>query len=594
MNSFVPSFRARILLLVLTVVVVPMALLGLWLTRSAPRSVQEWLTGELEETLDRTVARIGSNWLKQRSDLLFLGDHADVQRILLTQSSLAGPDGSVARIDGGQATAAALPGSGDSRSLPSGTTATGPVPAGLRELFDDLDASVTAATIRDRHGQDLWTLRRAALDPSERTTVEQPLRVRLQIYQRFPARELGTLEADITLEGLLGDQGLATSLPGVVLGAFDAGRDLALLPLPFDPQLLDRPTFFWGGIDEEWLTARRRMADPPLVLVAAAPLSPFAGPFDDAAGRGTWLLAMVALGGLLAAWLLTGRLTHSLQRLVTAAEAVSQGDLEANVGDPGPDEVGRVARAFNTMTSSLRNTLAELADRERLAAVGEFAASLAHEVRNPLTAIRIDLQRVEERLPADSPLREPQARALREIGRLDQTVSETLDVARTGQWCGTVVDLAIPLRAAADAAAPAFGGCKAVLDLSALDDRVPAVRGDVAALEQLFLNLMLNAAGALGPGGRAWVELDQEPGHIVVAIRDTGTGIEPEMLERVFQPLYTTRSDGTGLGLTIARRIVDQHRGEIEIESEVGEGTTVRVRLPAQRGSAPVRVRQAL
>ena len=548
MNSFVPSFRARILLLVLTVAVVPMVLLGLWLTRSAPRSVQEWLTGELEETLDRTVARIGSNWLKQRSDLLFLGDHADVQRILLTESSPAAPDG--------------------------------PVPAGLRELFDDLDASVTAATIRDRHGQDLWTLRRVELDPPDRATAEQPLRVRLPIYQRFPARELGTLEADIALEGLLGVGGLATSLPGVVLGAFDAESDLPLLPLPFDPRLLDQPTFFWGGIDEEWLTARRRMTDPPLVLVAAAPLSPFAGPFDDAARRGTWLLAMVALGGLLAAWLLTGRLTRSLQRLVTAAESVSQGDLGANVGDPGPDEVGRVARAFNTMTSSLRNTLAELADRERLAAVGEFAASLAHEVRNPLTAIRIDLQRVEERLPPDSPLREPQARALREIGRLDQTVSETLDVAKTGQWRAAVVDLAKPLRAAADAAAPAFVERKAALDLSALDGRVSAVRGDAAALEQLFLNLMLNAAGALGPGGRAWVEVDGAADRAVVAIRDTGTGIEPEMLERVFQPLYTTRADGTGLGLTIARRIVEQHRGDIEIESQPGQGTTVRVTFP--------------
>lgn len=580
MNAFVPSFRARILVLVLTVAVVPMALLGLWLTRSAPRSVQEWLSAELEETLDRTVARIGSNWLRQRSDLLFLGDDDAVQRTLLGLSGGTTRDRSDARQDIDETAVVALSTTGASRSLPSGAAAAGPVPAGLRELFGNLDASVTAVTIRDLHGQELWTLRRAELDPSDRTTVEPPLRVQLQIHQRFPARELGTLEADMALEGLLGNQGLATSLPGVVLGAFDAERDTPLLPLPFDPRLLDEPTFFWGGVDEEWLTARRRMTDPPLVLVAAAPLSPFAGPFDEAARRGTWLLATVALSGLLAAWLLTGRLTHSLQRLVAAAEAVAHGDLEAHVADPGADEVGRVASAFNTMTSSLSNTLAELADRERLAAVGEFAASLAHEVRNPLTAIRIDLQRVEERLPADSPLREPQARALREIGRLDLTVSETLDVAKTGQWRGTPIDLASPLRAAGEAAAPAFIERKAVLDLGALDGRNASVRGDAAALEQLFLNLMLNAAGALGPGGRAWVELDEEPGHAVVAIRDTGTGIEPEMLERVFQPLYTTRPDGTGLGLTIARRIVEQHRGEIAIESEVGRGTTVRVRLP--------------
>jgi len=557
MKFLSPSFRARILLVVLTVAVVPMVLLGLWLTRSASRSGQELLRSRLDDALDRTVARIGSNWLKQRSDLLFLGEETDVQRVLL------------GALEQGDA--------GSSRSGPVG----GAVPTSLGDRFQDLDESVATATIRDRRGQELWTLHRADF-AGDATPVEPALRVELPIHQRFPARELGTLEADIALEGLLGDQGVSPPLAGIVLGAFDAERGVPLLPLPFDPQLLDQPGFAWGG--DDWLTARRRMTEPPLILVAAAPLSPFAGPFDDAARRGTWLLAAVALGGLLAAWLLTGRLTQSLQRLVTAAESVSEGDLEAHVEDAGEDEVGRVARAFNTMTSSLRNTLAELADRERLAAVGEFAASLAHEVRNPLTAIRIDLQRVEERLAPDSPLREPQARALREIGRLDQTVSETLDVAKTGQWRAAVVDLEKPLRAAADAASPAFVERKAALDLSALDGRVLAVRGDDAALEQLFLNLMLNAAGALGPGGRAWVEVDEEPGHAVVAIRDTGTGIEPEMLERVFQPLYTTRADGTGLGLTIARRIVEQHRGDIEIESEVGRGTTVRIRLPLQPG----------
>ena len=238
--------------------------------------------------------------------------------------------------------------------------------------------------------------------------------------------------------------------------------------------------------------------------------------------------------------------------------------------------------------ASLRRTLSELADRERLAAVGEFAASLAHEVRNPLTAIRIDLQRVEERLPSDSPLREPQSRALKEISRLDATVSEALDVARTGRWRIGVVDLRAPLRAAADAAAHAFTERQATLDLTGLSDRPLVVLGDASALEQLFLNLFLNAAAALGPGGRAWIEVGEEPADAVVAVRDSGTGIAPEMLDNVFQPLYTTRPDGTGLGLTVARRIVDEHGGQIEIESAVGQGTTVRVRVPLEPGSGGI------
>lgn len=551
MSLLTPSFRTRILLVVLMVGVVPMALIGLWITRSASRSGQDLLRSRLVEALDGSVTRIASNWLRQRSDLLFLGEDEEVQRILLSEAR--GPRA-------------------------------GAVPPSLTRLFRDLDASVVAATVRDLEGNEIWTLSRTDSGLTQGDRSEPTLRVELPIHRRFPAGELGMLEVDITLEGLLGDASLSPSLAGVVMGAVDTRRNVPLLPLPFDPDLLAQPRFSWGG--DEWLTARRGMTEPPLVLVAAAPLSPFAGPFQDAARRGAWLLALVAFAGLVAAWLLTGRLTRSLERLVAAAEAVSQGELETNVEGAGADEVGRVARAFNTMTASLRRTLAELADRERLAAVGEFAASLAHEVRNPLTAIRIDLQRVEERLPADSPLREPQARALREISRLDATVSETLDVARTGRWQAALVDLAVPLNAAAHAAEHAFEARHATLDLSGMNGRVPAIPGDVRALEQLFLNLLLNAAAALGPGGRAWIQVDQAAGEAVVAVGDTGTGIEAEMLERIFQPLYTTRTDGTGLGLTVARRIVDQHRGRIEVESEVGEGTTVRVHLPLRRSGA--------
>jgi signal transduction histidine kinase len=541
-----PSFRSRIMLVVLAVAVVPLALIGLWLTRSASRSGQELLRTRLDDALDGTVTRIGRNWLLLRSDLLFLGDDEDVQRALIAESGRPGE-----------------------------------APAPLRRRFRDMDGGVVAATIRDSDGRELWRLTHAGDEGGSARDVGPTLRVALPIHQRFPSRELGTLEVDLELVALLGGTGTSPSVAGLVLGAVDAKRDAPLLPLPFDPALLDRQTFEWGG--DEWLTARRRMSDPPLTLTAAAPLSAFAGPFEAASRRGTWLLAAVALAGLIAAWLLTGRLTRSLERLVTAAEAVSHGDLEARVESAGTDEVGRVAHAFNTMTASLRRTLAELADRERLAAVGEFAASLAHEVRNPLTAIRIDLQRVEERLPADSPLRAPQARALKEISRLDATVSETLDVARAGRWRTALVDLATPIRAAADAAAPAFAEREAMLDLSGLDEQAQ-IRGDPAALEQLFLNLLLNAAAALGPGGRAWIDVAQQPDQTIVAVRDNGTGIPAEMIDRIFQPLYTTRPDGTGLGLTVARRIVDQHRGSIKIESREGAGTTVRVRLPVHRG----------
>jgi signal transduction histidine kinase len=246
--------------------------------------------------------------------------------------------------------------------------------------------------------------------------------------------------------------------------------------------------------------------------------------------------------------------------------------------------VARVARSFNAMTTNLRRTVGELAQRESLASLGEFSASLAHEIRNPLTSVRIDLQRVAEKVPGDSTLSRPLARALGEIQRLDGTVAGVLRLARSGRIDRERVELRIPVKAAAHAAAPEFEEAGAELTIAPADLWKLPVRGDSAALEQLFLNLLLNAAQALEPGGRAVMEVERTGSEAVVSLRDTGTGIPAEELSRVFEPFYSTRSDGTGLGLAIAGRIAAAHGGAIEMESSPGQGTVVRVRIPLDPG----------
>lgn len=545
-----PSFRTRILMVVVIVAVIPLGLMGLWLTRSAARSGEALLHSRLEQYLNAVASRIGANWIRERSDLLFLAEDTTVQRTLGGVTPLA---------------------------------ATEP-PASLQTLFAGLPPSVTRARVQDTTAATLWTLDRNTDGVAPAASAGSVLVVDLPIYRRFPAGRLGTLEVHMRMGALLGDVGVEPTVAGLVLAAFDRQRGVPLLPLPFDPARLAEPRFTWAG--EEWLTAARVMTEPGLRLVAAAPVSRFAGPFEAEARRATWWLAVVALSGVLTAAVLTRRLTRRLERLASAAGDVSGGHLDVQVEDTGSDEVGHVARAFNTMTGNLRRTLDELASRERLAAVGEFAASLAHEVRNPLTAIRLDLQRVEEALPADSMLREPQTRALREIERLDATVGEALDVARGEREPMAIVSLADPLDAAADAAEPAFATRQATLERSDPErTRVIEVRGDGSQLEQLFLNLLLNAATALGPGGRAWIDVETNDQEVIVHVCDAGTGIPEDMLPRVFEPLYSTRTEGTGLGLTVARRIAEAHRGRIEITSEVGRGTAVHVYLRLADGS---------
>lgn len=250
---------------------------------------------------------------------------------------------------------------------------------------------------------------------------------------------------------------------------------------------------------------------------------------------------------------------------------------------PETDETGSLAHAaLEQPPDGNRGPSLQRSQREALVEVGKFAALLAHEVRNPLTAIRIDLQRVEERLPAESPLRLQLARALREVERLDLTVSGALRIARSGTVSSDLVDLRVPLQRAVEVATPAFDQIDATLALSGLEVPVP-VRGDEAALEQLFLNVLLNAAQALPRGGAAGVAFATTDNQAEVDIWDRGMGIPRGNLGRVFDPFYSTKKEGTGLGLAIARGVVTGHGGSLTIESETGAGTTITISLPLAR-----------
>jgi signal transduction histidine kinase len=289
----------------------------------------------------------------------------------------------------------------------------------------------------------------------------------------------------------------------------------------------------------------------------------------------------MALGVFLAT-LLTRWMAAPLEALAKTAESVARGDLEQRVGEAGPDEIRRVGRAFDAMTESLRETLRKLSQQEAAAAVGEFAATLAHEVRNPLTAVRLDLERARER-SEDPTAAQLVGRALAEIDRLDSTVSGSLKIARSGNFSLEPTDLRETLEAATHAALPAFQANGATLE--ELGD-LPEIwiRGDTGALEHLFLNLLRNAAEALEEGGRAWIEVEQTRSQAQVSVVDDGPGIRPDQLETVFEPFYSTKEEGTGLGLPISQRIARAHGGELTLESRPEGGTACHVVFVLCRG----------
>jgi two-component system sensor histidine kinase AtoS len=542
------SLRSKFMLIVLVGAVLPLSLLGLWLTRTAERSGEELLRTRLETALGQIVNEVGLRWLSQRSELLRLAECSAVQTALRTGTTPRTPL--------------------DDRALME-----------IQALYAEMRNTVQSAAVSDISGAVRWTLA-ADGDVTLRSGVlhNPVLPVRLSIYESASGDRLGNIGANILMTSLLPAGAGWGGLSGSVLAVFDPTTGASLLPLSIDPALFARESFVWGN--EPWLTAQHVLQEPPMALALAAPVSPFTEPFRQAARRNLWILAIVAVCGFGLAAFLTRRTTLALVRLAAAAEAVSRGDLDEQVDEGPGDEVGRVARAFNSMTESLRRTLRELSQRQALAAVGEFAASLAHEVRNPLTSIRVDLQRVEEKLPQELETRDLLGRALGEIERVDRSVTGALRVARSGRITLEPVDLRKPLEAAVHTAEPEFKSHGAQIEYAELGDDPIAVKGDAAALEQLFLNLLLNGAQALDKGGRASVSVDRTNRDVLISIRDSGSGIAQKDLEKVFEPFYTTRPAGTGLGLAIARQIAVAHSGEITVESTPAVGTTMRLRLP--------------
>jgi signal transduction histidine kinase len=234
------------------------------------------------------------------------------------------------------------------------------------------------------------------------------------------------------------------------------------------------------------------------------------------------------------------------------------------------------------MTLELQRTLRQLSQRQALAAVGEFAAELAHEVRNPLTSVRLDLQRVGERLPEASPMRESLHRAVATIDRLNRTVTGALRVARSGTVVLKPLSLGAALEPAIEAAMPEFSSRNVALRRETADLDATPLQGDADALTQLFTNVLFNAAQAIEHGGTVAISASQNDGFVTVAIADNGPGMTAEQLARLAEPFHTSKRGGTGLGLTIARRIATAHGGRIDFESELGSGTVVRVRLPRE------------
>ncbi|MBI1921763.1 MAG: sensor histidine kinase [Geobacter sp.] len=227
----------------------------------------------------------------------------------------------------------------------------------------------------------------------------------------------------------------------------------------------------------------------------------------------------------------------------------------------------------------------QLRKAERLSALGELSATLAHEVRNPLGSIRGTAEILKEDFPTGSKKFEFLEILLKETDRLNRVVEEFLHFARPVPPPLGTCDLAAELAAMVKLLENDALAYNVRIDIHAAEI-VPEVTGDCERLRQVFLNLMLNAIQSMPHGGsleiapRLLPPQGERGGKVEIRFSDTGGGIASDDLPHVFEPFFTTKSGGTGLGLAVTQKIVESHGGSISVESELGKGTTFRVRLP--------------
>jgi signal transduction histidine kinase len=304
-------------------------------------------------------------------------------------------------------------------------------------------------------------------------------------------------------------------------------------------------------------------------------------------------LAVFALGMLVSLYL-SWSFSRPVQELTKAARQVAAGDLSVHVPSHGSDEIGSLARTFNEMVEGLRESR-QLEERlhfaERSTAMGRLASALAHEIRNPLNFINLSIDHVRERLaPDESRRREDFERILSnvkaEISRLNRLVRDFLSFGkpmRLDQRPCAMDDLVREVAAVVDHKAKDQGIALAI----EVEEAMPTLVADPELLKTCLLNLMINAIDAMPTGGVLTVGLRRDQDEVVTTVADTGQGMSAQEIHEAFEPYFSTKETGVGLGLALTRKIVEDHGGRVELESEPGRGTRARIRLPLEGRAQP-------
>ena len=568
----------------------PLTTVGILDYFRSERLVERLVIAQTDTVAHRAAKAIVDRYAIVASDVLLFGENAEVQRLI---AELARGDSSSVRL----ARAAAEDYLGSVWRLAEHTY----VSAELRDetgrvLWHGTDDSapglISAGQRRAGAASDSATQGRSgntqAADLGELLAITEPLR------EVVSGRVVGTIVLVPKPDVLWSRDALGPSFGRTGYGAIidrRANRVLAQTDRSV-PVISPRALFGkeWSADSARfaqpsgWLAYRERdsvrtasfvsLPSPPWTILSSTANSEFADGFLRDRRSDITLLAVLIGAVAIAFVFFITRATRSLEDLTRAAAAVGRGDLAPLLPSPGVDEVGTLTSAFGEMTSRIGTMMHELEVSRQLAVLGEFAAQLSHEVRNPLTSLKLDLQGLQRQVRSgalSSSAEIPIDSSLREVNRLDAVVRGVLELARQSGnghrpvCLNEVIDHSVgALRAQLEQ--------RNVIVERQQNGESPRLIGDPELLSGMFMNLLINAAEAQPNGGRVGLSSltrTAEGGDewVDVTVADDGPGVAPDRRHDVFRPFYTSRHDGTGLGLALALRTARDHGGHIVCES---------------------------
>ena len=347
-------------------------------------------------------------------------------------------------------------------------------------------------------------------------------------------------------------------------------------------------------VNDWYISAYEPILNPQGEIIGALYVGLLQEPFDKAARRtGGVLLALVGTAAVLSLVLLvvaTLWVLRPVGQVVAMSERVVAGDLNARIGIRPPGEMGVLCHSVDAMADAVQQreeqlklaTRQQIGRSEKLASIGRLAAGVAHEINNPLTSVLTFAHLLKEKPNLDDQDQQDLDLIIHETTRVADIVSNLLDFARERPPQKELLDVNDVIRRTVRLIRSQKQFDRITIK-EELDEGIPQVEGDRNQLQQVLLNLSLNSCAAMPEGGDISIATSTVAGRVQIDVADSGCGIPADVLDKIFDPFFSTKpvGKGTGLGLSVSLGIVQQHGGAMEVASEEGKGTRFTISLPS-------------